>query len=96
MSLLLAEVVRKACSFVIRIDMPLLVTRDILEFLLRRNILLETMQMQGVGDGEAILILHCLIEKDRVKHIHQGLEKMNGILNIELLESRISNIGKIA
>jgi hypothetical protein len=94
MSCLLVEVVKKACSFVIRIDMPLPVTRDILEFLLRRNILLEAMQMQGVGGGEAILILHCLVEKDRVKHIQQGLEKMNGILNVDLLESRTSNIVK--
>ena len=76
--------------------MPLQVARDILEFLLHRDILLETMQMQSVGGGEAILILHCLVERDRIKHIHRGLEKMNGILNVELLESRTSNIGKIA
>jgi len=95
MSCVLAEVVRRACSFVIRIDMPLKIAKDIMEFLLHRNILLESMHMQGVGDGEAILILHCLIEKDRVKRIQQGLEKMNGILSVELLESKTSNLVKI-
>jgi hypothetical protein len=53
------------------------------------------MQMQGVGGGEAILILHCLVEKDRLKHVQHGLEKMNGILSVELLESRVSNMVKL-
>jgi hypothetical protein len=86
---------RKACSFVIRIDMPLNITKNILEFLIQRKILLESMQMQGIGNGEAILILHCLVERDRVKHIQQTLEKMNGILSVDLLESRTSNMGKL-
>ena len=95
MSNVIAEVVRRACSYVIRIDMPLQITKNILEFLIQRRILLETMQLHGVGDGEAILILHCLVEKDRLKHVQQGLEKMNGILSVELLESRISNMVKL-
>jgi hypothetical protein len=95
MSGLASEMIKKACSFVIRIDMPLQITKDILEFLIHRRILLETMQMQGVGGGEAILILHCLVEKDRLKHVQQGLEKMNGILSVELLESRVSNMVKM-
>ena len=95
MSCSLGEVVRRGCSFVIRIDMPLKIAKDILEFLLHRNILLESMQMQGVGGGEAILILHCAVERDRVKRVQQGLEKMNGILSVELLENRTSNMVKI-
>jgi hypothetical protein len=95
MSSTLAEVVRRACSFVIRIDMPLKVAKDILEFLMHRDMLLQSMQMQGVGDGEAILILHCLVEKDRVKRVQMGLEKMNGVLSVVLLESKTSNMVKI-
>ena len=75
--------------------MPLKIAKDIMEFLLHRDILLESMQMQGVGDGEAILILHCQVERDRVKRVQQGLEKMNGILSVELLENRTSNLVKI-
>jgi hypothetical protein len=89
------EAVKKSCSFVIRIDMPLYITKDILEFLINRRILLQTMQMHGVGGGEAILIIHCLVERDRVKHVQRGLEKMDGILSVELLESRISNMVKL-
>ncbi|HMH21218.1 MAG TPA: hypothetical protein VK563_05560 [Puia sp.] len=87
----LAGEVRRACSFVIRIDMPLQTAKDILEFLLRRKILLETMQMQSVGGGEAMLILHCHVEKDRMKHLQHGLEKLNGILSVDLLESKGSS-----
>ena len=95
MSYSVSEVIKKACSFVIRIDLPLQITKDILEFLIQRRILLQTMQMHGAGGGEAILIIHCLVEKDRVKHVQRGLEKMNGILSVELLESRISNMVKL-
>jgi hypothetical protein len=95
MAFFIAESVRKSCSFVIRVDIPLQTTKNILEFLLQRKILLETMQMQGVGGGEAILILYCRIEKDRVKHVRQGLSKMNGILSVEVLEGRTSNMIKL-
>jgi hypothetical protein len=95
MSCLVAEEIKKGCSFVIRIDMPLQTTKDILEVLIHRRILLQTMQMHGVGGGEAILIIHCLVEKDRLKHVQRALEKMNGILSVELLESRISNMARL-
>jgi hypothetical protein len=95
MSYLDPEVIKRACSFVIRIDTPLQITKDILEFLIQRRILLQTIQMHGVGGGEAILILHCLVEKDRLKHVERGLQKLNGILSVELLESRISNVVKL-
>lgn len=57
--------------------------------------MLQTMQMHGAGSGEGILILHCLVEKDRLKHVQRALEKMDGILSVELLESRISNMVKL-
>ena len=79
----------------IRIDTPLQITKDILEFLINRRIMLQTMQMQGIGGGEAILIIHCLVERDRLKHVERALQKLNGILSVELLESRISNIVKL-
>jgi hypothetical protein len=89
------EVIKRACSFVIRIDTPLQITKDILEFLIHRRILLQTMQMHGIGNGEAILIIHCLVEKDRLNHVQRALQKLNGILSVELLESRISNLVKL-
>jgi hypothetical protein len=95
MSYTVAEVIKKTCSFVIRIDTPLQIVKDILDFLIHRRILLQTMQMHSAGGGEAILIIHCLVERDRIKHVQRGLEKMDGILGVELLESRISNMVKL-
>jgi hypothetical protein len=89
------EIIKRPCSFVIRIDTPLETTKDILEFLIQRRIMLQTMQMHGVGGGEGILILHCLVEKDRLKHVQRGLQKLGGILSVELLESRLSNMVKL-
>jgi hypothetical protein len=94
MSYLAPEVIKRACSFVIRIDTPLDTTKDILEFLIQRRIMLQTMQMHAVA-GEGMLILHCLVEKDRLQHVQRALQKLNGILSVELLESRISNMVKL-
>ncbi len=89
------EIIKRACSFVIRIDTPLETTKDILEFLIHRRIMLQTMQMHGIGGGEAILIIHCLVEKDRLKHVERALQKLDRVLSVELLESRISNMVKL-
>jgi hypothetical protein len=95
MSSVLTEVVRRACSFVIRIDMPLKISKEILEYLLNRNIILQSRQMQGVGDGEAILILHCLMERDRIMRVQQTFEKTNGILSVLLLENKTSPFNSV-
>ncbi|MDP4148674.1 MAG: hypothetical protein Q8927_21555 [Bacteroidota bacterium] len=95
MSNFLTEVVKKACSFVIRIEMPTQAAKDILEFMVQRKIGLDTMQMHGAGNGEAILILYCQVERDRVRHIQNSLEKINGILSVELLEAKTANMVKL-
>ena len=72
----------------IRMDMPLRTGKAIFEFLAVRNILIESLQMQVIGGGEAIFILHGRIERDRIKHIRQKLEKIDGVLQLDLLETK--------
>jgi hypothetical protein len=60
-----------------------------------RGIRLETMQQYLVNKDEALLILHCTIEKDRVKYIQTRMERLKGIIELELLESKASQMVKL-
>ena len=80
--------VKKACAFIVRIEFPLLTLERIIQLLSERKILVESLQMHDACGGEAILILHCLVERDRIKHFQHILEKVQGTIRVELLESR--------
>jgi hypothetical protein len=47
------------------------------------------MQLYMVNAEEAVLILHCQLENDRLKYVQSRLEKLKEIIEIELLESRV-------
>ena len=82
------EGLKKPCAFIIRIKNPLNTLILIAKFLIERKIHLETMQQNMLDDDEAVLILHCKIERDRVKNTQYNLEKLKGIIELELLESK--------
>ena len=86
----LDDSVKRPCAFVIRINRPSLTSRKILDQLHDRNIRVDTMSLHCTSEMEGILIIHCLIERDRVKHVHHQLEKVHGIIETELLESKTS------
>ena len=94
MSGICSEMVRKPCAFVIRINRPLWTARKILDLLIDRNIKVENMVLHDTNETEALLVIHCIIEHDRVRHTMHQLEKVPGTIEIELLESKISNLWK--
>jgi hypothetical protein len=83
---------RKQCAFVSKIDFPLETLTKLIAFFSERRIPVESLQMQGLTEAEAVLVIHCLIERDRIRHVWYGLEKIKGILELELLESRGASI----
>jgi hypothetical protein len=82
------EGLKKPCAFIIRIKFPLQTLILISKFLIDRKIQIETMQQNMLNEEEAILILHCKIERDRIKHTQYNLEKLKGIIELELLEGK--------
>jgi hypothetical protein len=86
------EMIKRSCAFVIRINRPLQTCRKILDQFHERNIRVDSMNLHCTNETEGILIVHCMIERDRVKHIQHQLEKLHGIIETELLVSRTSNI----
>ena len=94
MSLLTDECIKRPCAFVIRINRPVQTSRKILDQLHDRNISVESMNLHCANGMDGILIIHCMIERDRVKHVYHQLEKVHGIIETELLESKVSNLWK--
>jgi hypothetical protein len=78
----------KSCAFLCRIDFPLTTMIRITQFFIDRRISVGSIQMHGLLGAEARLTIHCLIEKDRIRHVWYSLEKVPGILELELLESK--------
>jgi hypothetical protein len=85
---LMGDVVRRSCAFVIKMDLPIATLKSILDFLESRKIGLDALQLFPAGGGETMLILVCQVEKDRIKHVRQGLEKLPGVIAVDLLEGR--------
>jgi hypothetical protein len=82
------EALKRPCAFVIRIDMHVQNLISMLTFFSDRKINLESMHLQTIAGGEALVVLYCRIERDRIKHVQHSLEKVNGVLSLELLEGK--------
>jgi len=85
---------KRPCAFVIRLNSPLHTQGEILKFFINRAISVSMMNLQCIHDREGVLILYCLIERDRIRRTVRLLEKIKGIIEMELLESRGTNMVK--
>ena len=94
MSHLSVEFVKRYCVFMIRIEEPLPTMERLMDFLGARRIIVESLNLQMTEGGDARLLIYCLIEKDRISHTRYALEKMRGILELQLLENKESNTMK--
>jgi hypothetical protein len=88
------ETVKRPCAFIIRINRPLHTQCEVGAFLINRSISISTMHLQIIREQEGVLIIHCMIERDRIRHTATQLEKIKGIINLELLESKSINLMK--
>jgi hypothetical protein len=88
MNYLIAELVKKPCTIRMKIEFPVQTLERLMDLFSARSIQLDTLQMHGIGSGEALLTIYCPIEGDRIKHTRRAMEKLDGILEIELLESK--------
>ena len=83
------------CAFIIRMSTPLLTMRGIVDFLLNRGIKVKSMNLQCLNDLDGVLIIHCNMEKDRIKHAGNLLEKIKGVIEVEILQAHVSNLIKL-
>jgi len=79
---------RKNCAFVIHMRNPADTLRRVSIFFEDRGIPIELLNMHRYVSGDAILVVHCSIEKDRIPRTVQLLEKIPGICELERMEGK--------
>jgi hypothetical protein len=82
------------CAFIIRISNPLLTLKGIVDFLLNRSVKVWSMNLHCTSDLEGILLVHCSIEKDKIRYTGGLLEKLEGVIEVESLQAHVSNLIK--
>lgn len=78
----------KSCAFVIHISDPSETLGKLSEFFKERKIIIDTLNMHRFDSGNAMLILHCQVEKDRIARTVQLLDALPGITKLERLEGK--------
>ena len=94
MSYLSVEFVKRNCVLILKIEMPLQTMERLMDFFSARKMYVDSMHMQMVEGAEARLFVYCLIEKDRIPHVRNMLEKMRGVVELQLLEHKETNMLK--
>jgi hypothetical protein len=85
------EFAKRNCAFVLKIETPLATMERLMDFFNARRIYVESLHMQTIEGGEATLFVYSLIEKDRIAHTRHALEKMRGVIELQLLENKETN-----
>lgn len=84
----LEELITKPCAFIVHMAEPGETLKRIATLFQDRHLCIETMQMHRYRDGDAMLIIHTRIEKDRISRTTQLLEQLQGILKLERMEGK--------
>ena len=79
---------KKACGYILQVKRPLYTLVKISEMLTFRELEILFLQMQRYdsSDGTGVVILHCRLEKDKIKFIAGLLKKIPGVEKVEWME----------
>lgn len=86
MSQLSPVIVHKSCAFTLHISDPGETLKKLAMFFQDRSIAIDNLQMHRYRNGEAMLIIHCQVERDRIPRTVQLLEQLPGVMELELLK----------
>lgn len=88
MSYLTVEVVRKPCAFVLHIQSPAETLKKLAMFFQDRKITIDNLNLHRYPGGDATVIIHCQVEKDRITRTVQMLEQLPGVMELERMEGK--------
>jgi hypothetical protein len=88
MNHLTVEVINKPCAFILEIQNPVETLKKLAMFFQDRHILIDDLQMHRYRNGDAKLIIHCQVEKDRITTTVLLLEQLPGILKLGRMEGK--------
>lgn len=85
---LTVEISRKSCAFILHIFDPNQTLRTLSMFFLDRKIPIDNLNLHRYRNGDAMIIIHCQIEKDRIGRTVELLERLPGIQTLEKLQEK--------
>jgi acetolactate synthase small subunit len=91
MGVLSVQFVKRHCFLVLKVEEPLDTMQRLMDFFASRKINIDSLYMHATEGGEALIQIYCLIEKDRIHYNRRSLEKMRGILELQILEKKDAN-----
>ena len=83
---LATHALKKSCAFILDTGTHLKTLAMINELLVLRKIEVLFLQFQVFNESHATIILHCRLERDKIKFIAQQLRNLNGVNKIEWME----------
>ena len=82
------EVLQRPCAFVLHIIDPGETLRRLSLFFQDRHLVIEQLVLHRYPSGDAQVIFHCLLERDRISRTVQLLEGLPGVIKVQKMEGR--------
>lgn len=82
------EVIHRPCAFIIEISDVPETLKKLAMFFQDRHIVPDNLQLHRYRSGNAMVIIHCQLEKDRIHRTVELLEKLPGVLTLERMEGK--------
>lgn len=78
----------RSCAFILLVRHPMLTVAKICELMATKKIAVDNMQFQVLESGDAKLVIHCMLEKDRIGYIGRHFEEMSGVKAVDWMNAR--------
>jgi hypothetical protein len=88
MSYLKVEHLQTSCVFVLQIEDPTDTLRRLALFFQDNSVVLHDFNLHRYQDGTAMVIVHCLIDKQLLSVATEQLSLLPGILKVDLMEKK--------
>ncbi|MEP7375271.1 MAG: hypothetical protein ABI675_17860 [Chitinophagaceae bacterium] len=87
-TLMVNDINLRACAFIVVVKDPMATMTRICELMTQKKIIIDTLHFQLLESGHAKLVIHCLLEKDKIGYIGRHFEEMNGVEEVNWMNAR--------
>ncbi|HMU47864.1 MAG TPA: hypothetical protein PKC72_15945 [Chitinophagaceae bacterium] len=86
MTHLSVEIVKKPYALVLHIEHPLDTVRRLVMYFEEIKLMVNTMEMYRYRNGDAMVILKCQVEEERLQNAFENIKKIAGVMTVEKME----------
>jgi len=88
MKLDINDTIFRSCAFVLKLNKPLNTLTKISELLAQKTVRVSSLYAQFLEKGDAVLVIHCVLEKDKIAYIGRHFERMSGVTEVDWMNAR--------